>query len=54
MKVLCPVLTQGSYVVPLSYRLNEMRGNSIMATARPKSYVFTNRPNWAAKEVLGH
>ena len=38
----------------LFYRLTEMWGSSSLATARPKSYVFTNRPNPVAKEVLGH
>ena len=38
----------------LFYRLTEMWGSSSLATARPKSYVFTNRPNPVAKEVLSH
>ena len=37
----------------LFYRLTEMWGSSSLATARPKSYFFTNRPNPVAKEVLG-
>lgn len=36
------------------YRLTEMWGNSTLASARPKSYVFTNRPNPVAQEVLSH
>lgn len=38
----------------LFYRLTEMWGNSTLASARPKSYVFTNRPNPVAQEVLSH
>ena len=38
----------------LFYRLTEMWGNSPLASARPKSYVFTNRLNPAAEEVLRH
>ena len=38
----------------LFYRLTEMWGSSSLATARPKSYVFTSRPNPVAKEVLSH
>jgi hypothetical protein len=38
----------------LFYRLTEMWGRSALATARPKSYVFTNRPNPVAQEVLSH
>lgn len=38
----------------LFYRLTEMWGSSSLAAARPKSYVFTNRPNPVAREVLGH
>ncbi len=38
----------------LFYRLTEMWGSSNLATARPKSYVFTNRPNPVAMEVLRH
>lgn len=37
----------------LFYRLTEMWGRSALSSARPKSYVFTNRPNPVAKEVLG-
>ncbi|AIW98471.1 MULTISPECIES: SIR2 family protein [Enterobacteriaceae] len=36
----------------LFYRLTEMWGRSVLPSARPKSYVFTNRPNPVAKEVL--
>ncbi|HDS1621893.1 SIR2 family protein [Stenotrophomonas maltophilia] len=38
----------------LFYRLTEMWRESPLATARPKSYVFTHRPNPAAEEVLRH
>ena len=38
----------------LFYRLTEMWGKSPLASVRPKSYVFTNRPNPAAEEVLRH
>ncbi|MBD8695912.1 SIR2 family protein [Stenotrophomonas sp. CFBP 13718] len=38
----------------LFYRLTEMWGGSSLATARPRSYIFTNRPNPVAEEVLGH
>ncbi|MGO3889397.1 MAG: SIR2 family protein [Paenalcaligenes sp.] len=38
----------------LFYRLTEMWGHSSLATARPKSYIFTNRPNPVAQEVLRH
>ena len=38
----------------LFYRLTEMWGRSTLASARPKSYVFMNRPNPVAQEVLGH
>jgi hypothetical protein len=38
----------------LFYRLTEMWGRSPLASARPKSYVFTHRPNPAAEEVLRH
>lgn len=37
----------------LFYRLTEMWGRSAISSARPKSYVFTNRPNPVAREVLG-
>lgn len=37
----------------LFYRLTEMWGRSALSSARPKSYVFTNRPNPVAQEVLG-
>lgn len=36
----------------LFYRLTKMWGNDVLASARPKSYLFTNRPNPVAKEVL--
>lgn len=38
----------------LFYRLTEMWDKSPRASVRPKSYVFTNRPNPAAEEVLRH
>lgn len=38
----------------LFFRLTEMWGKSPLASARPKSYVFTHRPNPAAEEVLRH
>jgi hypothetical protein len=38
----------------LFYRLTEMWGRSVLASARPKSYVFMNRPNPVAQEVLRH
>lgn len=38
----------------LFYRLTEMWGRSPLASARPKSYVFTNRPNPVTEEVLSH
>lgn len=34
------------------YRLTEMWGRSALASTRPKSYVFTNRPNPVAQEVV--
>jgi hypothetical protein len=37
----------------LFYRLTEMWGRSVLPSARPKSYVFTNRLNPVAQEVLG-
>lgn len=36
----------------LFYRLTEMWGRSPLASARPVSYIFTNRPNPVAQEVL--
>lgn len=38
----------------LFYRLTVMWGRSALASARPKSYIFTNRPNPVAQEVLSH
>ncbi len=38
----------------LFYRLTEMWERSTLASARPKSYIFTNRPNPVAQEVLSH
>lgn len=38
----------------LFYRLTEMWGRSTLASARPKSYVFTHRPNPVAQELLSH
>lgn len=36
------------------YRLTKMWGKHVLSSARPKSYLFTNRPNPVAEEVLGH
>lgn len=36
----------------LFYRLTEMWGHSAISSARPKSYIFTNRPNPVAQEIL--
>lgn len=38
----------------LFYRLTEMWGRTTLPSARPKSYIFTNRPNPVAQEVLSH
>lgn len=38
----------------LFYRLTEMWGRSTLASARPKSYIFANRPNPVAQEILSH
>lgn len=38
----------------LFYRLTKMWGRHVLPSARPKSYLFTNRPNPVAEEVLGH
>jgi NAD-dependent SIR2 family protein deacetylase len=38
----------------LFYRLTKMWGRSSLASARPKSYIFTSRPNPVAQEVLSH
>lgn len=38
----------------LFYRLTKMWGRHALASARPKSYLFTNRPNPVAEEILGH
>lgn len=38
----------------LFYRLTKLWGRHALASARPKSYLFTNRPNPVAAEVLGH
>jgi hypothetical protein len=38
----------------LFYRLTEMWGRSTLASARPKSYFFTNRPNPVAQKLLSH
>lgn len=38
----------------LFYRLTKMWGRHVLPSARPKSYMFTNRPNPVAEEVLGH
>jgi hypothetical protein len=37
----------------LFYRLAKMWGNSPLSASRPKSYIFTHRPNPVALEVLG-
>lgn len=37
----------------LFYRLAKMWGDSAVPASRPKSYVFTHRPNPVAQEVLG-
>lgn len=37
----------------LFYRLAKMWGDSALPASRPKSYVFTHRPNPVAQEVLG-
>jgi hypothetical protein len=38
----------------LFYKLTEMWNRSTLASARPKSYLFANRPNPVAEEVLRH
>lgn len=38
----------------LFYKLTEMWSRSTLASARPKSYIFANRPNPVAEEVLRH
>lgn len=38
----------------LFYKLTEMWNRSTLASARPKSYVFANRPNPVAEEVFRH
>jgi hypothetical protein len=38
----------------LFYRLTNTWNRHALASARPKSYLFTNRPNPVAEEVLGH
>lgn len=38
----------------LFYRLAEMWGRSSLTSARPKSYIFTNRPNPVAQEIFSH
>ena len=38
----------------LFYKLTEMWNRSTLASARPKSYIFANRPNPVAEEVLRH
>jgi hypothetical protein len=38
----------------LFYKLTEMWNRSTLASARPKSYIFVNRPNPVAEEVLRH
>jgi len=38
----------------LFYRLTEMWRRTTLPSARPKSYIFMNRPNPVAQEVLSH
>ncbi len=38
----------------LFYKLTEMWNRSTLASARPKSYIFANRPNPVVEEVLRH
>jgi hypothetical protein len=38
----------------LFYKLTKMWSGQTLASARPKSYLFTNRPNPVAEEILGH
>jgi hypothetical protein len=38
----------------LFYRLTKMWGRHALASARPKSFLFTSRPNPVAEEVLSH
>ena len=38
----------------LFYRMTKMWSRHALASARPRSYLFTNRPNPVAEEVLGH
>jgi hypothetical protein len=38
----------------LFYKLTEMWKRSTLVSARPKSYIFANRPNPVAEEVLRH
>ncbi|OOW01061.1 SIR2 family protein [Pseudomonas fakonensis] len=38
----------------LFYRMTQLWNSSALASARPKSYFFTNRPNPVAEELLGH
>ncbi|CBJ52321.1 SIR2 family protein [Ralstonia solanacearum] len=38
----------------LFYRLTKMWDRHVLPSARPKSYLFTNRPNPVAEEVLRH
>lgn len=38
----------------LFYRLTQMWERSTLVSVRPKSYIFTNRPNPVAQEVLRH
>jgi SIR2-like domain len=38
----------------LFYRLTEMWARATLASARPKSYLFMNKPNPVAQEVLSH
>jgi hypothetical protein len=38
----------------LFYKLTKMWSQHTLSSARPKSYLFSNRPNPVAEEVLGH
>ena len=38
----------------LFYKLTEMWDRATLTSARPKSYIFANRPNPVAEEVLRH
>lgn len=38
----------------LFYRLTEMWDRTVLSSARPKSYIFMNRPNPVTEEILRH